>query len=481
MRVKYHSLVAGCYGLPSEIERAISMNPTLPTRTALSRVLFVTLGFSAGCHDLAPALPAGTQSPSTYNTPDGAVQQAAGAIGFLQGAAGLALEATGLFTDEFITVPTSPSSGAYPFVDQRVSAPHCNTGASCGANAGTIEGDIYAALQATRGQAELARGALTKYAPSSLAPLRGEMYAIEGYADVLLADVYCSGVPLTTLDFEGDFTYKPGSPTFDTYRTAAALFDSAVALSSGDSRVSTLARVGKGRALIALGQFDSAAHVVSSVGDSWVYVIRESGGSLYSVADREGVNGFPYRSSNDPRTRVTEGFAFVGPTQVTFYVPSKYDAFLNGDSVSVVLASGVEARLIEAEADLRRGGSSWLTILNRLRTDSTTTVTGNDTVWNAGGGGVAGLAPLQDPGSDTARVTLLFRERAFWLFATAHRMGDLRRLIRGVPAGGYGRRQDQVYPVGLSASGRPYGTDVSFRVPDTELPNPNFKGCLNHE
>jgi hypothetical protein len=39
------------------------------------------------------------------------------------------------------------------------------------------------------------------------------------------------------------------------------------------------------------------------------------------------------------------------------------------------------------------------------------------------------VAPT-DPGTANARVDLMFRERAFSLFGTSHRVGDLRRLSR---------------------------------------------------
>ena len=52
-----------------------------------------------------------------------------------------------------------------------------------------------------------------------------------------------------------------------------------------------------------------------------------------------------------------------------------------------------------------------------------------------------GLAPLTDPGTKDARVNLLFRERAFWFWLTAHRLGDLRRLVRQ-----YGRGAETVFP-----------------------------------
>ena len=143
-----------------------------------------------------------------------------------------------------------------------------------------------------------------------------------------------------------------------------------------------------------------------------------------------------------------------------------------------MLASEVEARLIEAEAALRAGSASWLTTLNALRTDGTfetTAATPPDTVWHAGSGGVDGLDMLADPGTAAGRVDLLFRERAFWLFLTGHRQGDLRRLIRQ-----YGRFENTVYPIGLySPLNGNYGADVVVQVPTLEFVNPLYAGCIS--
>src|SRR5690606_40849192 len=60
-----------------------------------------------------------------------------------------------------------------------------------------------------------------------------------------------------------------------------------------------------------------------------------------------------------------------------------------------------------------------------------------DTTWAPGegailftsiGGSLPGLPPLEDPGTDEARVDLLFQERAYWLFLTGRRHADMRRL-----------------------------------------------------
>jgi hypothetical protein len=74
----------------------------------------------------------------------------------------------------------------------------------------------------------------------------------------------------------------------------------------------------------------------------------------------------------------------------------------------------------------------------------------------------------------------MFRERAFWLYGTGHRLGDLRRLVRW-----YGRDQAQVFPVGTYVNGgasslvSTYGTDVDYPIGLVETGNSRFHGCLN--
>ena len=359
----------------------------------------------------------------------------------------------------------------------------------------TSTDEVYGALQQTRGQISEALGALRAYAPDGTAAYQGQLYALDGYAEVFLADLFCSGVPLSTLNFNGDFTYEAGSSTPDVYKRAVAHFDSALALATDSADVMNLARVGKARALLALGEYDAAQQAVINVPDDFRYAIRYSayqsdqsaegnfgylltGEGGVSKTDREGGNGLPYVSSHDPRIpSVDLGNNRYG---VRMYRPAEYST--SGDS-PVVLASGVEARLIEAEAELHSGGATWLATLNTLRTDGTYSTqpdssdsTKTDTLWHAGTGGVAGLAPLQDPGTADGRIDLVFQERAYWLFLNGHRQGDLRRLVRM-----YGRAQQTVYPTGSYAAARGrYGSDVNAPIPFNErLYNPQFHGCFN--
>ena len=123
------------------------------------------------------------------------------------------------------------------------------------------------------------------------------------------------------------------------------------------------------------------------------------------------------------------------------------------------LATGIEARLIEAEAALKAGdATTWLAKLNEARA--------------TGLGGT--LAPLADPGTDAARVDLLFRERAFWMYFTSHRIGDLRRLVRQ-----YGRGPETVWPTGNYFKGGVYGTDQNLPPAQAEKNNPGYTGCAD--
>lgn len=84
------------------------------------------------------------------------------------------------------------------------------------------------------------------------------------------------------------------------------------------------------------------------------------------------------------------------------------------------------------------------------------------------------------PNADSA-VTLLFNERAYWLFLTGQRLPDLRRLVRL-----YGREQYDVFPTGLytandqSVFGE-YQSDINLPIPYAERVNPYFRGCLSRD
>jgi hypothetical protein len=306
--------------------------------------------------------------------------------------------------------------------------------------------------------------------------LLAHLYAVEGYAEVMLAELFCSGVPLSTIDYRGDYTLRPGSSTEQVFTHAAALFDTAIMLAgtTDSASILNLSRVGRARALLGLGDYSGAAAAAAEVPDAFRYTLQyaPSATALSSegigffdginntlwayttVSNREGTNGLDWRTSGDPRTTVTA--RTVGT--FAFYHPDKYR--VDGND-TIVLASGVEARLIAAEAALKAGTPSWLTILNQLRQTAITPA----------------LPDTTDPGSDTARVSLLFRERAFWLFLTGHRQGDLRRLVRQ-----YERPVAEVYPVGTGTYGGSYANYIDMPIPREERDlNSLSTGCLSRD
>jgi hypothetical protein len=69
----------------------------------------------------------------------------------------------------------------------------------------------------------------------------------------------------------------------------------------------------------------------------------------------------------------------------------------------------------------------------------------------------------------TAQQDQLFKERAYWLFLTSHRLGDLRRLVRQ-----YNRTAGAVFPHGAYFKGGNYGTDINTPIPQQEQNNPEF-------
>lgn len=305
-----------------------------------------------------------------------------------------------------------------------------------------------------------------------------EMLTYAAFTHIAFGENYCSGVPFSeTID---SIMFGEPLTTTQMFERAVAYFDDALAHPAISQEIEYLARVGKGRALLSLDRAGDAATAVGSVPDEFVVYNWASNTSpprtvngtfhlnpeagRWTLADAEGGTGLPFRTANDPRVPWSDiGMGFDNETPLY-----QFDVYQSRED-RFPLASGVEARLIEAEAALQTGGN-WLAILNGLRQDAGALY---DVLYpdNPPSGG---LGVLTDPGTAAAREDLLFSERAFWLFNTGHRLGDLRRLIRQ-----YGRAANDVFPTGPYFKGGSYGNDVTIPVPQPEENNPNFAQCLD--
>ena len=304
----------------------------------------------------------------------------------------------------------------------------------------------------------------------------GLVFALGGYAANLIGEHFCNGIPYSSI-VDGRVVDGMPEPFDNSFVRAIAYADSALLEVSGpaadSARVVHLAAIVRGRALVNRGQFAAAAAAVAAVPTSFLYQSFHSANSTtnqnwglnsnsrrYVLSDLEGRNGLPFRTANDPRIRTVVG---TGTRRLAFDTETPFSETTNFAQFGpVTLLSGIEARLIEAEAALRAGNATqMLSILNTLRTSTV--------------GGIAGLLPLTDPGAESGRVDLIMRERAFWMFGTGHRLGDLRRLVRQ-----YNRPVESVYPTGIfHKGGGAYGTMAVLPISFDERNNLNFTGCTD--
>jgi hypothetical protein len=434
------------------------------TFRALIRSLVGGACLVAACSDLTNVTNTGFVQPSAEANAAGAVAKYAGATLRFVTAATSGINNSAVFSDEWIN-SDFPGNSSVTYVDAR--------------RPGSVNfqtGGVFTTYATALINIRFAEEALRQYAPTPSARI-GQMLDYSGYLELYLAEHFCNGVPFSTIDLSGNVVYGPATNTTDTYARAIAHFDSAAALSADSARILNLARVGKARALLGMGKFSDAAAAVSAVPTSFVYYldilssVTGQTNSLYSSmigksvgvpAGSDGINGINWVAANDPRVKTAYlGKGTDGATDVYQFLG------YNSLGAPVPIASGIEARLIEAEAALQANqgdsattGAGWLGILNTLRATAITPA----------------MSSLADPGSYNARVDLLFRERAFWLFLTAHRMGDLRRLVRQ-----YGRSPESVFPTGTYHDGVPYGTELNLVPPNTEAPNNAYQGCIDRK
>jgi hypothetical protein len=321
-----------------------------------------------------------------------------------------------------------------------------------------------------------------------------EQYFVMGYSEMLLGELFCNGIPLSeTVD--GQFVYTNPLTNQEVFAIAITHFDSSLALITGSDALSTSVRyataVAKGRTLVDMGSFPQAATAVASVPTTFSYNVTFSqatnDNNIWGLAgqtasrarfvvgdsfDTQGLikNALPFSSSKDPRVPTTGSpTATSGPKSIDGITPLVAQQIWLNRNDPVPVATGIDARLIEAEAKLKANDiTGMMTSLNALRTSPQ----------NLGPLAVPAMAALPVPTSATAATDLFFREKAFWQFGRGMRLGDLRRLIRQ-----YNRTEDVVFPSGKfhKAGGASYGTDVNLPVTDNERQNPNFVGCIDRK
>jgi starch-binding outer membrane protein, SusD/RagB family len=239
-----------------------------------------------------------------------------------------------------------------------------------------------------------------------------------GYAVTLEAEAFCEG----TMVQKGG---EPGGKMTPTQLFEAALvrFDKAIAAGGATTgteatSIVTAARVGKGRALLNLGRKAEAAAAVNGVATSFAFTVpyvddasnrARLGNGVYFYSfggSRESLVVPPhYRSMNDPRVTFKDAGKFAQDGELRFWTQLKYPAWNSG----IRLASGLEARYIEAEANI----SGALAFINERRA-------------------AGGQAAISTTSTTELMANLMDQKsRDFWL--EGMRMGDWRRNPTAVP------------------------------------------------
>lgn len=448
-----------------------------------------------GCHALDVQTP-DIVPPTSLNDPNALPTLRAGAIGDFeiaydgsgaQGSSGTTegqVAASGTIADEWINTETFPDRVS---ADARTVDPSSATYAT-----------IFANVARARVSAENAAARFRAISPDTTKDAGlSEMLSLAGLTYIFFAENYCNGVPLDQLNADGSITHGVQLTTSQILDTAQDRFTQALAAGRAltiTARVNMIALASTGLARTLLDKGDAAgadaAAADSLVPTGFAYTVahdlnsfRQQNGIFngnrnfkrYGVADRKGGVGFPYISVVDPRTPFFRSPA----TNLGFDKKTpQFDQLRYVDQkASTTVSTGTEARLINAEAALLRGDTvTYLARLNALRASPPAYfLAGNPPA------AIAPLTPLAAPTSDTAAINLLFAERARWLWFTAHRLNDLRRLVRPVgQRGGYGYNVNAVFPNGAYfKNGLTYGNDVNLPVPLTEQNNPNFLQCID--
>jgi starch-binding outer membrane protein, SusD/RagB family len=335
-------------------------------------------------------------------------------------------------------------------------------------------------LHRARLSAEQAVALLQEFVPNAPGWQLGEMHLIQAYIANIAAEHYCNGLIFSSVENGVEQYGQPITVQAAFERALANTADGLAAVTgstASDLRIRYALQVTRGRILMNLDRPADAAAAVDGVPTDFEYTMFHSATTFsnnmwnwnnstrrYTVSDGEGGNGVDFVSAADPRVPTCQGgdpdCQAVGVTNPNVEDVSGpvFAQLLWPDRESpVVIIDGIAARMIEAEAHMRAGNFPLaLTIMNDARAT------------------VPGLTDLVDPGTEAARVNLLFRERAFWFYSRGYRVGDLRRLVRQ-----YGRPADSVWPTGDWHKGGQYGSDVTIPLPFEEANNPNVREEAN--
>ena len=394
------------------------------------------------------------QSPSripaaSLEDPSNAALLVNGAVADFECAFGSYVVAGGLITEELDDY--LQTANRWPFDQRTLQSNNPRYSSSdCTGNG------VYTPLQTARVSADNIRQLLEKWTDAQVpnrAALLARANAYEAWSMLLLAEGFCSTVFSTIQN--GDFVYAGEITRSVALADAETHFTTAISGVQGltdtaSVNLRNMAYLGRARTRLDLGNLAGAGADASQVPATFVYNATAStisgrrNNRVYNESNSLGVSstvGPVYRALNDPRVT----FKDLGTTNA-LGVQLKYGSA----STSIPVATGDEAQLILAEADIATDPTTTLAIINAERAK------GNQ-------GAYVGAV---DAASLKAQI-IDQRRRA--LFLTGTELGDVIRYNLGgslTPAAG------SVFPYGGT-----YGDQVCMPLPDVErLNNPVLNG-----
>lgn len=467
--------------------------------TAAATLLVGSLAGCTATETLLEATDPDLITPEFANSPEGALALYFGALARLrQATAGSGGEGStwlfgGLLADEWSTSSTFVQNDE---TDQRAIREDNSTVTT-----------MFRDLSRTRTSANQAIALMKQWRPAEVGRI-AELYWARGFVEMQMASDFCNGIPLSNGADPSNVIYGVPQPVAAVFATAIASLDSGLAINTAadtaSQRVHRALLITKARALLGINQVAAAAALIvdgtsatdtnrtriptaytsnatyiAGTGDLTLWA-QPLSARRYTVGDSlEGnarnllvANAIPFFSARDPRVPVSYTVTNAGrdTTRSQDGLTFSRTTTLWARTTATPIVSGLDARLITAEGQLAAGNiAGWLATLNALRAAPP----------RLGEVVPAAMAPLTDPGTPEARVSLLFREKAFWQFGRGHRLGDLRRLVRFYP----GRTPANTFPTGQHYRGGVYGADLNLPIPQAEQNNPNVgpnaRACID--
>lgn len=425
--------------------------PPFCAQRLLRAGLALSLVSIAACRDITALKQQnpGQLSTGSLFTPANAQLIVNGAIGDFECAYNRYVVGSGLLGDELVATISRIDNYDY---DRRTMASNHPYGTGTCSNSSQIPG-VYTTLSVARAAADTATAKLEGWTDEQVpnrTKLIGQAAAYAGYSLVLLGEGMCSAA----------INVGPELTPQQLFTEARTRFDKAIGSATAANDVTTLnlARLGRARALLNLGDLTAAGADAALIPDGFVVnftpssttdsrrqnqVFVHTRQSLYSSVDPSFRN-VTFDGTPDPRVAVANtGQVGTAGAHAQIWEATKYATITS----PVPVAKWAEARLILAESMLANDVQGAVDIINDLHAR-------------------AGIPAYDGTNATAAEVKAqIIEERRRALFLEGHRLGDIRRYDLPLdPAAGT-----------PYVNGGTYGDQRCFPLPDVErLNNPNI-------